>query len=233
MKLAIWASFVLQFRVRNRAGGGGDVRSPGVLRCSRERTRSARAIPPRKITASEKFRMPGGAAVRRLTDESGREVLTGSGIFVAKFAETQRTQRGRWAAIKNAAHSWPSSCLRSWRAVPRAAAIVRRAPRQARLNADQQQMAQMHADGSWVPRQRSQTQLSVRPAACGGGLRRICVHQRHPLLICVESCLLWRRSLRPPREFRKSPQCARICQVSSAKKVLLTTGPWHCLGERC
>jgi hypothetical protein len=55
---------------------------------------------------------------------------------------------------------------------------------------DEQQMAQMHADGSWVLRQRSQTQLSVRPAARGGGLRPICVHQRHPLLICVESCLL-------------------------------------------
>jgi len=62
--------------------------------------------------------------------------------------------------------------------------------RRLRLNADQQQMAQMHADGSWVPRQRSQTQLSVRPEASGGGLRPICVYQRHPLLICVESCLL-------------------------------------------
>ena len=148
MKLAIWASFVLQFRVRNRAGGGGDVRSPGVLRCSRERTRSARAMPPRKITASEKFRMPGGAAVRRLTDESGREVLTGSGIFFAKFAETQRTQRGRWAAIKNAAHSRPSSCLRSWRAVPGSAAIVRRAPKQVRLNADQHGTMKQTTHGS-------------------------------------------------------------------------------------
>ena len=126
------------------------------------------------------------------------------------------------AATKDVAHSRPSSCLRSWRAVPRAAAIVRRAPEQVRLNADQRQMAQMHADGSWVPRQRSQTQLSVRPGACGGGLRPICVHQRHPLLICVESCLLWRRLLRPPREFRKSPQYARICQVSSADKLRMT-----------
>jgi hypothetical protein len=41
------------------------------------------------------------------------------------------------AATKDVAHSRPSSCLRSWRAVPRSAAIVRRAPEQARLNADQ------------------------------------------------------------------------------------------------
>jgi hypothetical protein len=53
------------------------------------------------------------------------------------------------------------------------------------------------------------------------GLRPICVHQRHPLLICVESCLLWRRLLRPPREFRKSPLYARICQVSSAEHYVL------------
>ena len=136
------------------------------------------------------------------------------------------------AATKDVAHSRPSSCLRSWRAVPRAAAIVRRAPRQVRLNADQRQMAQMHADGSWVPRQRSQTQLSVRPAACGGGLRPICVHQRHPLLICVESCLLWRRLLRPPREFRKSPQYARICQVSSTEKKFLIRAGGPCGGHR-
>ena len=41
------------------------------------------------------------------------------------------------AATKDVAHSRPSPCLRSWRAVPRSAAIVRRAPEQARLNADQ------------------------------------------------------------------------------------------------
>jgi len=37
-----------------------------------------------------------GAAVRELTYESDQEVLIGSGIFVAKFAETERSQRGRW-----------------------------------------------------------------------------------------------------------------------------------------
>jgi hypothetical protein len=34
-----------------------------------------------------------------------------------------------------------------------------------------------------------------------GALWPICVHQRHLLLICVESCLLWRPLLWPPREF--------------------------------
>ena len=55
------------------------------------------------------------------------------------------------------------------------------------------------------------------------------------VLICVKSCLLWRRLLRPPREFRKSPQYARICQVSSAKTDPtdreLFALEWHNYGE--
>ena len=37
--------------------------------------------------------MPRGTAVRRFAGESDRQVLTVSGKFIAKFAETQRSQR--------------------------------------------------------------------------------------------------------------------------------------------
>ena len=37
-----------------------------------------------------------GAAVRGLTINRDQEVLTGSGIFIAKSAETRRSQRSRW-----------------------------------------------------------------------------------------------------------------------------------------
>jgi hypothetical protein len=86
-------------------------------------------------------------------------------------------------------------------------------------------MAQMHADGSWVPRQRSQTQHSVQPAACGGGLRPICAHQRHPLLICVESCLLWRRLRRPSCEFQKIAAIREDLPVSQYRENS-TIDPW-------
>lgn len=55
---------------------------------------------------------PAGAAVRGLTDESGREVLTVSGIFIAKFARTQRSQRGCWPQ-PNAGTAFP--LLFGWR----------------------------------------------------------------------------------------------------------------------
>jgi restriction endonuclease S subunit len=53
------------------------------------------------------------------------------------------------------------------------------------------------------------------------------VHLRPFAFICVESCLLWRQPLWPPREFWKSPQHARVCQVSSSEGFL-----YHLLGSR-
>jgi hypothetical protein len=49
-----------------------------------------------------------------------------------------------------------------------------------------------------------------------GGLRPICVHQRHPLLICVESCLLWRRSLW---------RATRVPEIAAAREDL---PGWQC-----
>jgi hypothetical protein len=43
-----------------------------------------------EINNPEQCRTQEVAAVRGLTDESGREVLTASGIFIAKLAEAQR-----------------------------------------------------------------------------------------------------------------------------------------------
>ena len=52
------------------------------------------------------------------------------------------------------------------------------------------------------------------------------------LLICIESCLLWRSPLRPPpRKSRKSPRHTKILHVSSAEKGLSMTGLWRCSGK--
>ena len=75
---------------RHRFCGGIAVR-PGT-----SRPLLAAAVQPREINAPEQCGMPGGAAVRGPTDESGRAVPTVSGISIAKFAETQRSQRRHW-----------------------------------------------------------------------------------------------------------------------------------------
>ena len=52
------------------------------------------------------------------------------------------------------------------------------------------------------------------------------VHLRPFAFICVESCLLWRQPFWPPREFWKSPQHARICQLRSAKRNKIGNAQW-------
>jgi hypothetical protein len=55
---------------------------------------------PREINDREQCRMLGEVAVRRLAAELGREVLTVTGKFIAKFAKAQRSQRSRWPQPK-------------------------------------------------------------------------------------------------------------------------------------
>ena len=62
-----------------------------VLRCDWERAEQGR--PERWHHDWEQWRMPGGAAVRRVAARSGRKVLTVSGKSIANFAETQRSRR--------------------------------------------------------------------------------------------------------------------------------------------
>ena len=140
------------------------------------------------------------------------------------------------AATKDVAHSRPSSCLRSWRVVPRSAAIVLRALKQA--SKTQRRSAADGADArGWILGAAAAQSNSAFGSTRGlhGGLRPICVYQRHPLLICVESCLLGAGCSGAPREFRKSPQYARICQVSSTKTDPTDREPfaleWHNDGQ--
>jgi hypothetical protein len=68
----------------------------------------------------------------------------------------------------------------------------RSAPEQARLNADQQRMALMHADWPQAATAGRGSYRKLSLAALPRHPRSIRVHLRHLLLICVESYLPWR-----------------------------------------
>jgi len=61
-----------------------------------------------------------------------------------------------------------------------------------KTQADQQRMALMHADWPQAATAGRGSNRKLSLAALPRHPRSIRVHLRHPLLICVESCLLWR-----------------------------------------
>ncbi len=162
-----------------------------------------------------------GAAARGLTDESDQQVLTVSGKFIAESAKTQRTQRRVYRRPDLGAVRGKRLCCSVASCPPHGPArtdqkfflctanlanprVLRRfselawrpeqpAPTQARLNADQQRMALMHADWPQAATAGRGSYRKLSLAALPRHPRSIRAHLRHPPLICVESCLLGAR----------------------------------------
>ena len=71
------------------------VTASAVLQCGRVRAEHGRPDQRNRarLTTGQQCRVPGGTAVGALTNGSGREVLTVSGIFISKLAKTQRSHK--------------------------------------------------------------------------------------------------------------------------------------------